>query len=507
MRPRSALVALAGLSVALAPAPGRASARFAVVVGENQGAPGQPRLWFAERDAERFARVLTELGDFDASDVVLLLGGSLGQVRAALAEVEGRIAAQRERGEHPLLLFYFSGHAAAQGLEMGAERLAFAELRSLVTSSSAEARVAIVDACEAGLLTQVKGASADPGLDFALPSDEQVEGTAFVASTAVGEAAQESALLGGSFFTHNLEIGLRGAADADGDGLVTLGEAFRYTAARTLSGTLATEAGGQHATYDFRMAGRGDVVLSDLRRADARLVLPRDPEASYVVHGPGGLLAEVAGGAKPVALALPAGHYRVERRAAAGFAVAEVLLERGAAQPLPPLSPTRYELARSKGGPKPGLVFAGGGLLTLGLPGFGAAPAARIGVRKELGPVGLRLRLDYAGKTASDPHLGRYDLAYVGGALAALSPLNAARVLVEAGPELGYGFATQRLASNGRGFGSSVLWAGGAAMVTAPFGPVRLGADAGVGLQAFRLDGHGVVRPAASLSLLALWGF
>jgi hypothetical protein len=376
-----------------------------------------------------------------------------------------------------------------------------------VTSSSAETRVAIVDACEAGLLTQVKGATADPGLDFPLPSDERVQGTAFVASTAVGEAAQESALLGGSFFTHNLEIGLRGAADADGDGLVTLGEAFRYTAARTLSGTLATEAGAQHATYDFRMSGRGDVVLSDLRRADARLLLPRDPDAAYVVRGPGNLLAEVPGGARPITLALPAGRYRVERRAAEGFGSAEVVLEQGAAQALPPLSPTRYELARSKGGPKPGLVFAGGGLFTLGLPGFGAAPAAAIGVRKELGPVGLRLRLDYAGKTASAARLGRYDLNYVGGALAALYPLNASRVLVEAGPELGYGYASQRITSNGRGFGSSVLWAGAAAMVTVPFGPIRLGADAGLRMQAFRLDGHGAVRPAASVSFLALWGF
>ena len=503
MRARIAILVLA-----LAPAAGRAaSSRFAVVVGQNQGAPGQPALWFAERDAERFSRTLTELGDFDADRVVLVREASLARVREALAGTEARMAAARARGEHPLLVFYFSGHADAQGLELGAERLSFGELRQQISSSSADARVAIVDACEAGLLTQVKGASAAPELNFPLPTDERVQGTAFVASTAVGEAAQESARLGGSFFTHNLEIGLRGAADADGDGLVTLGEAFRYTAAQTLSGTLATQGGGQHATYDFRMSGRGDVVLSDLRRAGARLVLPRDPEASYVLRGPGSLLAEVAGGVKPVTLAVPAGHYRVERRASTGPAAAELDLAEGATESLPPLAPTRYELARAKGGPKPGLVFAGAGLFTLGLPGFGAAPEARLGVRKELGPVGLRLRLDYAGRRARDPKLGDYSVGYVGGAVAALYPLNAARVLVEAGPELGYGYASQRLSGNGRGFGSSILWGGAAAMVTMPLGPVRLGADAAVGVQAYRLDGRGVMRPGASLSLLALWGF
>jgi hypothetical protein len=496
------------LLLALAPAAGRAaSSRFAVVVGQNRGAPEQAALWFAERDAERFSQTLTELGDFDPDRVVLIRDGSLARVREALAGTEARMADARARGEHPLLVFYFSGHADAQGLELGAERLSFGELRARISSSAAEARVAIVDACEAGLLTQVKGASAAPGLDFPLPADDQVRGTAFVASTAVGEAAQESARLGGSFFTHNLEIGLRGAADTDGDGRVTLSEAFRYTAARTLSGTLATEAGGQHATYDFRMSGRGDVVLSDLRRADARLVLPRDPDASFVLRGPRDLLAEVAGATKPVTLALPAGHYRVERRASAGLAQAELDLARGATELLPPLAPTKYELARSKGGPKPGLVFAGTGLFTLGLPGFGAAPDVRLGVRKEVGPIGLRLRLDFAGRSASDPTLGHYSVEYVGGALAALYPLNAARVLVEAGPELGYGYASQRLSGNGRGFGSSVFWGGAATMVTIPFGPIRLGADAAVGFQGYRLNDHNVVRPGASVSFLALWGF
>lgn len=500
--------AAAALLLALAPAAGRAaSSRFAVVVGQNHGAPGQPALWFAERDAERFSRTLLELGDFDADRVVLLRGESLARVREALVGAEARMAAARARGERPLLVFYFSGHADAQGLELGSERLSFGELRERISSSSAEARVAIVDACEAGLLTQVKGATAAPGLDFPLPADDAVRGTAFVASTAVGESAQESARLGGSFFTHNLEIGLRGAADADGDGLVTLGEAFRYTAAQTLSGTLATQAGAQHATYDFRMSGRGDVVLADLRRADARLVLPRDPDASFVLRGPGSLLAEVAGGAKPVTLAVPAGHYRVERRASAGLAQAELDLAQGATESLPPLAPTRYELARAKGGPKPGLVFAGAGVFTLGLPGFGAAPEATLGVRKELGPIGLRLRLDYAWKNARDPRLGTYSVGYVGGAVAALYPLNASRVLLEAGPELGYGYASQRLSGNGRGFGSSVLWGGAAAMLTVPFGPLRLGADAAAGFQGYRLDRREVVRPGASVSLLALWGF
>jgi len=482
------------------------AARFAVVVGSNTGAPGRPRLWFAERDAERFRSTLVELGDFAPDHALLLKGVSAQQVRAAMGATEAEMAAARREGEHPLLVFYFSGHAASGGIELGADRISFDELRSMVTTSSADTKIAIVDACEAGLLTQVKGASAAPALDFPLPLDESVRGTAFVASTAVGEAAQESAAIGGSFFTHHLEVALRGAADTDGDGLVTLGEAFRYTAAQTLAGTVTTSAGPQHATYEFKMSGRGDVVLSDLRRADARLRLPRDPGASYVVHGPQNILAEVAGGEKPVVLALPAGRYRVERRSEEGRATASLTLEHGTFSPLPPLAPTRYELARAKGGPKPGLLFAGTGLSTFGLPGFGVAADLRLGVRKELGPIGLRVRLDYLGKGIDDQGI-RSNLTYMGGAVAALYPLNSSRLLVEAGPEVGYGYAWQTLADR-RSFGAGVFYGGLAAMATAPLGPLRVGLDAGVGAQAFPLDYRGtVVRPTASLSLLVLWGF
>jgi hypothetical protein len=487
-----------------APALASGAARFAVVVGSNLGAPGRPRLWFAEKDAERFHETLRELGDFGDDRVVVIRGGTLRQVREALAATEAKVRLSRAAGAKALLVFYYSGHAGPSGLELGSETMGYDELRALVSGSSADAKVAIVDACESGLLTQVKGATAAPALNFALP-DDGVQGTAFIASTAVGEAAQESAAIGGSFFTHHLEVGLRGAADADGDGLVTLGEAFRYTAAQTVSGTAATRTGPQHPTYEFRMSGRGDIVLADLRKAESKLVLPADRGAVYILRGPKGLLAEVATVETPVTLALPAGRYTVERRAPEGRATADLTLEVGASKELPPLTPTRYELARAKGGPKPGLLFAGVGLEWIGLPHFGVAPDVRVGLRKEVGPVGLRFRLDYAWDSVDDQGL-RYDFALLSGGVAAFYPLNSGPILIEAGPEIGYGYATETLADR-RSFSSGMLWAGGVAMVTAPVGPLRIGLDASVGAEGFKLNGQNTVKPAGSAFLLALWGF
>ncbi|MGH7293383.1 MAG: hypothetical protein ACRELB_00550, partial [Polyangiaceae bacterium] len=58
------------------PAPVPASPRphaYAVVVGSNTGGAGQQPLHFAEDDAQRVARVLREIGHFDAGDVRVLL--------------------------------------------------------------------------------------------------------------------------------------------------------------------------------------------------------------------------------------------------------------------------------------------------------------------------------------------------------------------------------------------------------------------------------------------------
>lgn len=482
-----------------------AAPRFAVVTGSDVGAPGRQRLWFATKDAERFGHALEELGDFAPDRVTVLKNPGAARLREALADAEARIQVARQHGERPLLVVYFSGHAGHGGIELGAETISFEELRAAILHSSAEARIAIVDACEAGLLTQVKGASAAPALDFPLPVEDRVQGTAFVASTAVGESAQESAAIGGSFFTHHLEVALRGAGDSDGDGMVTLAEAFRYTAARTLAGTAATQAGPQHATYEFRMSGRGDVVLADLRRAEARLTIPTDPGVLYVFQGPTKAVTEVQGGASPVVLALPSGHYTVERRAPEGRASAEVTVQRGVDQGLPPLVPTRYEQARAKGGPKPGLVYAGGGVYSVGLSGFGVAPAVTIGLRKEVGPVGLRIRLDFAAKPVDDQGLS-YDYKVFSGSLAALFPLNTGAILVETGPELGAGYATQTLAD--RRTYTSAIWTGGLALlVTFPVGPLRLGLDVSAGAQLLTLNNATTLKPAASLALVALVGF
>ena len=123
---------LALLLASLLSATAFAADRFAVVVGSNEGNARRAKLWFAEKDAERFASTLKELGDFDPEHLQVLRGATADQVREALSQMEAKIARARQDGHRTLLVFYFSGHAGAGALELGADHLDFADLKSLV---------------------------------------------------------------------------------------------------------------------------------------------------------------------------------------------------------------------------------------------------------------------------------------------------------------------------------------------------------------------------------------
>jgi hypothetical protein len=162
-------------------------------------------------------------------------------------------------------------------------------------------------------------------------------------------------------------------------------------------------------------------------------------------------------------------------------------------------------VARTKGGPKPNLAFAEGGIAWFDLAGLGVAPSVRAGVRKEFGPVGLRVAFEWAGKSVSGGALD-YQFQYFGGSVALLWPLTESAFFLEVGPQLTGGYAAQSLPAS-PGFSSGIFGVGAAAMATLPVGPVRLGLDASVSAQLYRLNGETVVRPGASAGLLLLFGF
>jgi hypothetical protein len=285
--------------------------RFALVVGANRGAADRVPLRYAVADAERFAELVGRMGGVQAEDSLLLRDPTREALLEALAVTSARTGSARAETQRVEVILYFSGHADDQGLMLGRELLPYRELRDAVHAIRADVGITILDACASGAITRLKGGRTHPA--FLSDGSNEVQGYAFLTSSSENEAAQESERLRGSFFTHALLTGLRGAADVSDDGKVTLNEAYQFAFQETLVQTTTTQAGAQHPAYDIRMAGRGDVVMTDVRQTSSSLILGEDYDGRFLVlNGQRHLVAELY---KPygrrVELGLEPGDYEV----------------------------------------------------------------------------------------------------------------------------------------------------------------------------------------------------
>ena len=307
--------------------------RYAVIVGHNIGAADEQRLRFAEADAAQVAELLGEIGGVPDENQVVVRGRDADQVRRALIATNERIRIGQRVGHDAVLVVYYSGHGDADALHLGGSRLALRELEALVRGSSAQVRILIIDACRSGSLTRVKGGVPAPPLALSSGIDEPPgEGVIVLTASTAGEDAQESDLLAGSFFTHYLLSGLRGAADDDGDRVVTVAEAFRYTREQTILASSRTLGGTQHPTFHYDLRGRADIALADFGAAHGhgRLTVP-DGATWLVVRGtaPGTVVGEIVAGAHRRTLSLAPGSYFVRGRTPDALLEGVVAIEAG----------------------------------------------------------------------------------------------------------------------------------------------------------------------------------
>jgi hypothetical protein len=285
---------------------------YAVVIGSNAGGAGQAPLHFAEDDAKRVAEVLRELGHYAAEDVDVLLHPDAAAVVSAIDELGAKVRANAARGEQSEVVFYYSGHARASAVTPGGEEIPLTTLRERLSALPATLTIVVLDACQSGAFARVKGA--EPAADFTYNSVSRLtqKGLAVMASSTSQELSQESDELKASYFTHHFVTALRGAGDADGDGRVSLDEAYRYAYRRTLASTARTQVGEQHVTLETDLEGQGDVPVTYPSEARAQLELPGALDARVLVQhrASGAVVAEVQKVAgPPLRLAFVAGAY------------------------------------------------------------------------------------------------------------------------------------------------------------------------------------------------------
>lgn len=303
---RAALVMSAWSVFLVVAAPARAEERYAVVIGNNRGEGEEAVLRYAESDARKMGELLRELGNVPSANVVVTTGQDATTVRNTIIRVNERIR-QGRPAESTLIVFY-SGHADAESLHLAGSRLGVGEIESLVSGSSAAFRLLMVDACRSGALTRVKGGQ--PAVPIAVRLDQRTpsEGAVFLAASSANEDAQESDAIRGSFFTHYLVSGLRGAADDNHDGAVDLDEAYAYAYANTIRASSQTLAGLQHPTYRHDIKGQGRVVLTRWRQGTSNAYIDLPSGQTWVVFrgsAAGDVVAEVGKneGARTIAVA------------------------------------------------------------------------------------------------------------------------------------------------------------------------------------------------------------
>ncbi len=292
MKIRNQLRWLCSIAFSLLAAPALAStptgrpqtAAYALVVGSQRAGAGQQPLRYAIADAQRVGSVLTEIGGYAPERVHLLEDPDADEIRAALEAVELKLASHAERDEASAFVFYYSGHARASALSLGTDELPVEELRAHLEGLSATVSVVILDACQSGAISRIKGVEPASSFSYNSVASLNTSGLAVLASSTGSELSQESETIGGSFFTHHLVSGLRGAADDDDDGRVTLSEAYRYAHSRTLISTSSTAVGRQHVTLETELRGRGEMVLTYPAEASAHLELPPELSAEVLVH-------------------------------------------------------------------------------------------------------------------------------------------------------------------------------------------------------------------------------
>ena len=265
---------------------GGAARRLALIVATSAYEdPGLAQLVSPAQDAAALASVLADpaIGGFAVSSILDAPSGEISQT------IED-FAAERDRAD--LLLLYLSCH----GLKDEQGRLYFAarntrrdRLRStavpagfvndVLFSCRSRRKVLLLDCCYSGAFAKGLAVKADPSVHT--PDHFDARGlVVLTASDATQYAFEGDAVIGGaapSLFTASMTHGLQtGAADIDGDGLVSVDDVYEY-ARRTVADQPRRQSPRK---WEFDVAGA--IVL-------ARSPAAADPTVSVPAGLPAGL--------------------------------------------------------------------------------------------------------------------------------------------------------------------------------------------------------------------------
>ncbi len=201
---------------------------WAVIVGISTYSH-QPALHYTDNDAFRLYSFLKspEGGALPDEQVALLIDeeATREHVLRALQEVLLRA------DDNDVVLFYFSGHGIEGAFlptdyDGSFHKLAHEEILEILQRSQARLKLVLGDACHSGSLQHAKAPTRLSELYGQLTPDQG--GIALMLSSRSEEISLEDSNLRSGVFSYFLIQALKGLADRNADGIVTLEETFQY---------------------------------------------------------------------------------------------------------------------------------------------------------------------------------------------------------------------------------------------------------------------------------------
>jgi len=237
-------------------------------------------LKYASRDAQEFHRFLTDVNGVPNDHIWMLL-----DEEATLTKIRSVLGTQlrRNAGKDDLVIIYVAGHGATErdagspdgdGLEKYilpsetdpkdyyASAMPMGEVARILGRIRSERLVFIGDTCYSGAsggrTIPVAGVRSNVSGAF-LERLSQGKGRVILTASEANEVSVEKDELKHGVFTYYLLEGLRGAADFDRDGVVTVDEAYRYVS------RMVPQATGQEQHPVKKGETTGEIVLSVLK--------------------------------------------------------------------------------------------------------------------------------------------------------------------------------------------------------------------------------------------------
>ena len=230
---------------------------WAVVIGINDY-PRARKLKYAVNDAKAIYDLLVQTNQIPPENVFLMVNQQAGlkQLRSTLGT---RI--KKKAGKDDMVIIYFAGHGATErdmmspdgdGLEkyllpydadpndLYATALPMREIAHIFHRIRSERLIFIADACYSGAsggrTISVSGLRANLS-DLFLERIAGGKGKIIITASSANEVSVEKDELGHGVFTYYMVEGLRGKADIDQDGLITVDEAYRFVSDNVIRAT------------------------------------------------------------------------------------------------------------------------------------------------------------------------------------------------------------------------------------------------------------------------------